>query len=224
MLPESITKRLPTLLVVLLLILVPLAVFAKTAQEVWTEGGFGIDRPTLLFIHQYASPTLDRVMVAITTLGGVFSLPFITLAVCALFWLRLHRRWAVFLFVAVAGAGALMLTIKALFHRVRPHLWVSPAPETDYGFPSGHSITSVSFFLALVLLAWPTRYRWPALLLGATGSLLVGLSRLYLGVHYPSDVIAAWAVGVLWTALAFRVLFRHHSLGRASAERDAERI
>ncbi|MGI8748795.1 MAG: phosphatase PAP2 family protein [Deinococcus sp.] len=224
MLPESITKRLPTLLVVLLLILVPLAVFAKTAQEVWAEGGFGFDQPTLLFIHQYASPTLDRVMVVITTLAGFYSLPFITLAVCLLFWLRHHRCWAVFLLVAVAGSGALMLTIKALFRRVRPHLWISPAPETDYGFPSGHSITSARKRLTLVLLAWPTRYRWPALLLGAVGSLLVGLSRLYLGVHYPSDVIAAWAVGVLWTAVAFRVLFRHYPLGRGVAGRDAERV
>ncbi|MGI8747976.1 MAG: phosphatase PAP2 family protein [Deinococcus sp.] len=223
MLPKSITSRLPTLLLLLLLILIPLAVFTKTAQEVWEEGGFGFDAPTLLFIHRAATPTLDRVMVFITTVAGFYSLPFITLAVCALFWFRRHRRWAVFLLLAVAGSGALMLTIKTLFRRVRPHLWLSPAPETDYGFPSGHSITSISFFLALVLLAWPTRYRWPALILGTIGTLLVGFSRLYLGVHYPSDVIAAWAVGLLWTAVAFRVLFRHHPLKQPEGFRDAER-
>ncbi len=224
MLPRTITSRLPTLLLFLLLILIPLAVFAKTAQEVWAEGGFGYDAPTLLFIHRFATPALDHVMVFITTVAGFYSLPVITLAACALFWFRRHRRWAVFLLLAVAGSGALMLTIKALFRRIRPHLWVSPAPETDFGFPSGHSITSISFFLALVLLAWPTRYRWPALILGSLGTLLVGLSRLYLGVHYPSDVIAAWAVGVVWTAVVFRVLFRRHPLRQVEQLSDAERV
>lgn len=212
--PEQVTQRLPTLLGILILVFIPLAVFAKTAQEVWEEGGFSFDTPTLLYIHRFNTPALDHLMVLITTVAGFKSLPFITLACCAALWFRRHRRWASFLLLSVAGSGALMLTVKALFHRVRPHLWVSPAPETDFGFPSGHSIASISFFLALVLLAWPTRWRWPTLILGVVGTLLVGFSRLYLGVHYPSDVIAAWAAGVAWTSVAFRVLFRHHSLVR----------
>ena len=162
-------------------------------------------------------------MVFITTVAGLSSLPFITLAVCTLFWFRRHHRWAVFILLAVAGSGALMLTIKVLFRRVRPHLWISPAPETDYGFPSGHSITTISFFLALVLLAWPTRYRWPAVVVGSVCTLLVGLSRMYLGVHYPSDVVAAWAVGVLWTTAAFQILFRRHPLNQLEKRRAAER-
>lgn len=117
-----------------------------------------------------------------------------------------------------------MLTIKALFRRVRSYLWISTAPETDYGFPSGHSITGVSFFLALVLLAWPTTYRWPALILRAVGTPLVGFSSLHLGMHSPSDVIGAWAAGTLWTLAPYRILFRHHPLQRAGEPIHAERV
>lgn len=215
MLPEAITNRVSTLLAVLLLILVPLVIVVKADQEVWAQGGFSIDRPTLRFIHQCASPTLDRMRVATTTLAGFLSLPFITLAVCANFWFRHHRRWAVFLPVAVVGSGALLLTIEALFRSVRPHLWISRAPETDAGSPSGHSITSIKFILVQVRLAWPTQYRWPALILGAVRTLLVGASGiyLYLGVHDPPDMVGTWAAGTLWTVIAYRVFFRfrHHA-------------
>lgn len=205
--PSTLTARFPWLLAVLLLIGVPMGIFAKTAQEVWQEGGFDFDRTALLFIHSFATPTLDRAMVFVTTLAGAPVLPAVALVVVGLLWWRRQRRAAVFVLLALAGAAALMLSVKALFHRVRPQLWVSPAPETDFGFPSGHAIASVSLLFALVLLAWPTRWRWPSLALGSVAALLVGFSRLYLGVHYPSDVLAAWAAGVAWTYGLYRVLF-----------------
>lgn len=211
----ALTPRWPQLVALLLLIVVPMLIFAKTAQEVWDEGGFSFDKPTLLWLHRLATPTLDHLMVGVTTLAGVAVLPLVTLLLATVFWWRRHRRWAVFLVLAVGGSGALMLSVKALVHRVRPHLWVSPAPETDFGFPSGHSMTTASLALALILLAWPTRWRGPVLTWGLVWTALVGLSRLYLGVHYPSDVIAAFAAGIAWTAGLHWALFRRRGAGAA---------
>lgn len=205
---KHLGRRFPWLLALLLGVGLPLLLFGKTAQEVWTEGGFEFDRSTLLFIHQYATPSLDRVMVLITTSAGATFMPIITLFLGAVFWLRRQQRWAVYLVLAVGGASTIMFVVKALFHRTRPHLWLSPAPETDYGFPSGHSIASSSLCLALILLAWPTRWRWPVLVIAVSYAVLVAFSRLYLGVHYPSDVLAAWGAGVAWTAGLHWVLFR----------------
>ncbi|GAA5512426.1 hypothetical protein Dcar01_01140 [Deinococcus carri] len=203
---RSLIARFPWLLALLLGVGIPVAMFAKTAQEVWEEGGFSFDMPTLEFIHRFATPALDHLMVFITTLAGPIVLPVVTLLLAALFWWRHHHRWAVYLILTVGGASGLMFVIKTLVHRVRPHLWVSPAPETDFGFPSGHSTASVS--LALILLAWPTRWRWPVLVIAVVYALLVGFSRLYLGVHYPSDVLGAWGAGIAWTAGLYWVLFQ----------------
>lgn len=91
-----------------------------------------------------------------------------------------------------------------LLHRVRPHLWESPAPEFDYGFPSGHAMSSMTLVAVLVILTWGSRWRWWVLAAGTIFVLVIGWTRLYLGVHYPSDILAgwmasiAWAVGVSW--------------------------
>jgi membrane-associated phospholipid phosphatase len=92
-----------------------------------------------------------------------------------------------------------MLVIKALRRRVRPYLWLPPLPETDSRFPSGHghSVTSVSSCPALALLAWPARFRWPSLVLGASGMLLRDFSSVYLDMR-SSEAIGAWAAGTLW--------------------------
>ena len=98
----------------------------------------------------------------------------------------------------VGGAAAINFLTKLIFHRVRPHLWPSLTPEADYSFPSGHALISLAVMVSLLLLAWPTRWRGPTLLAGGFFVLLVGLSRLYLGVHYPTDVLAGWAAGGAW--------------------------
>jgi undecaprenyl-diphosphatase len=71
-------------------------------------------------------------------------------------------------------------------------------PESTFSFPSGHAMQSMAVGAALVILLWETRWRYVALLLSASFVLAVGLSRIYLGVHYPSDILAGWAASVAW--------------------------
>lgn len=187
-------------------VLIPLLVLGKSAEEVSREGGFDHDVPLLRFIHQYANSNLDGLMIFVTRLGGlVFMVPF---AIAVLVFLVRSKYWigAKFFALAVGGAGLINILAKALFHRDRPTLWLSPAPEFDYGFPSGHSMLTMAFVAALVLLTWRTRRRWPVLVCGALFVLAVGLSRVYLGVHFPSDVLAGWSASLAWVSSVYLVL------------------
>ena len=114
------------------------------------------------------------------------------------------------LFAAIALGGSALLNIaaKQIFARDRPSLWESIAPEHNYSFPSGHAMGSVTLACVLVLLAWRTRWRWPVTVAMAAFVLLVGLSRIYLGVHYPSDILAGWAVATAWAVAVYLIAFR----------------
>ena len=190
-------RRVP-LLALFLGVLAPLWAFGVLAEDVWQREGFAWDAPILRAIHRVATPELDRLAVAVTMVGGARGM--VPLCLLALGVLLARRRWRAATFVALAYGGAVALDAlaKAAFRSARPHLWVSPAPETGYGFPSGHAMGSMALLAALVILAWPTRGRWLALLVGAAAVTAIGLSRLYLGVHYPSDVLGAWAAALAW--------------------------
>jgi membrane-associated phospholipid phosphatase len=179
-------------------VLGPLSIFSALAEDVWDREGFAWDIPLLRAIHGYATPSRDAIMVVIAQLGGAWGM--IPLCALAVFVLLARRRQRDALLVALAYGGALALNglAKLVFHNARPTLWVSPAPEVGYGFPSGHAMGSMALLAALVILAWPTRWRWPAGIVGGLLVAAIGFSRLYLGVHYPSDVVAAWTAALAW--------------------------
>jgi undecaprenyl-diphosphatase len=139
--------------------------------------------------------------------SGVWVAPFDVLVFAVLLG---TRRWidAFFWALATGGAALLNLLAKHGFARARPDLWPSIAPETSFSFPSGHAMQSMAVAAALVVLLWPTLARWPVLVLGAGFTLLVGVSRVYLGVHFPSDVLAGWAASLAWVA-GLALLFHH---------------
>lgn len=206
----------PTLWLAVLGLLLPLMGFGWLAEDVWSHQSLAWDNGLLLAIHSHASATLDRWMVGVSLIGGAKGMFLLVAGVLG--YLAWQRRWiqAVFFAVATAGAEAMNLGLKAIFHRARPDLWLSPTPEHDYSFPSGHAMGVVAVIAALVVLAWPTRWRWWVLGLGTLFALTVSFSRLYLGVHFPSDVLAGWGVSLAWvTALLLVFGTRgHHLLSR----------
>jgi membrane-associated phospholipid phosphatase len=187
----------------------PLVLFGKFGDEVLENERFAFDLPIQLFVHGHTSPALDRAMLLISAIGSArITVPLDLLIAGFLLWRRRHRH-AAFWLLAVGGAGALNAVAKQAFSRERPTLWISPAPETTFSFPSGHAMHSAAIASGLVMLLWHTRWRIPGLIAGGVSVFSVGLSRIYLGVHYPSDVLAAWAASIGWVVglgIALRVV------------------
>lgn len=179
-------------------VLLPLAVFAELAEDVAERVKFRWDEPVLQWLHERATPTLDSAMVSVSLLGVWWGLVPFDLGVSGLLLMR--RQWdrAVFFALAVGGAGLLNVATKQIFGRERPTLWLSIAPAQSFSFPSGHAMGSAAAVAATVVLVWKTPARWAVLLLGSVWVLLVSGSRAYLGVHYPSDLVAAWLASVAW--------------------------
>ncbi|MEH1778416.1 MAG: phosphatase PAP2 family protein [Nostoc sp.] len=201
---------------VLLLLLggfIPLLIFGDLAEDVWKQGGFWFDVPLLLAIHRTAQPKLD-VFVSHLTKLGVFWGVFPAAAMIVLF-LLIRQRWRALEYFFIASVGSIIInqTVKVLLHRARPHLWTSPAPEFDYGFPSGHAMASMTLVAALSILSWNSRWRWFVLIIGTLFVLIIGWTRLYLGVHYPSDVLAGWMVALGWT-VGVSLLINPHQVRR----------
>ncbi|MBD6619900.1 phosphatase PAP2 family protein [Komarekiella sp. 'clone 1'] len=188
-----------SLLLLFVGIYLPLQIFGLLALEVQQkEGSFPWDLPILVTVHSLAQPQLDVFAVILTKLGSFWTvLPILSIIA---FILLLQRRWRslTYLVITTAGSAIINRTAKEFWHRVRPDLWHSVAPEFDYSFPSGHSMTSMTLIVILVVLTWGSVWCWLVLILGSLFILAIGWTRLYLGVHFPSDIIAGWMVAIAW--------------------------
>nr|WP_242108584.1 phosphatase PAP2 family protein [Luteimonas aquatica] len=189
-------------------VLLPLWLFVELADEVHEAEAFAFDEPMLLFAHEVARSGFDRVFLVFSALGYEYGV--VPVDLLLVLGLALRRRLAEGIFAAVALGGSALLNIaaKQFFARERPSLWESIAPEHNFSFPSGHAMGSMTLALVLILLAWPTRWRRWAVAGMAVFVPMVGLSRIYLGVHYPSDILAGWAAAAVWTVGVYALVFR----------------
>ena len=186
------------ILIAFLAILLPLSGFAGLAEELREGDGFFFDQPILLGLHQLATPQVDFFFVWMSKLGYQYGvLPLDVLVAGWLVWKRRYRD-ALFFVLAVVGSLLVNLGAKNHFTRLRPELWTPIAPEMTFSFPSGHAMGSATLATALLLLAWPTRWRWRVAVPALLFVLLVGMSRVYLGVHFPSDILAGWTAASAW--------------------------
>jgi len=154
-------------------------------------------------VHRHAAPGLTRIMQGFSFLGSVAVVTALcVLAIAVSVYFR-QARTAALLAVTMAGMAALEVALKLAFHRPRPVAYFGPTPTT-YSFPSGHAMGSVCFYgvLAAILAARASGRgaKWciwtgAVLLIG-----MIGFSRIYLGVHYPSDVIAGYCAGAVWAS------------------------
>lgn len=179
------------------------------AQEVWEGDGLPGDQGILTLLRANAGPLQHAVAAWLSRAGGPAGASGLAGAVAL--GLLVARRWRALRFfsLAVVGAALLNLATKLLLTRPRPALWVVQHPELSYSFPSGHAMAAAALAAALGFLCWPTRWRWVAVGLGAAWALGMGWSRMYLGVHYPSDVLAGWLGAVGWVSGLYLVFARH---------------
>jgi undecaprenyl-diphosphatase len=174
--------------------------FAQIADEVLEKETQTIDTAILLAIRSLHTPLLDRIMRGITFVGE----PTVLLGICLGFGIWLHQRGkrSQAMTLAIAGVGAIGLNylLKVVFGRARPALWDRVIDVGQYSFPSGHAMISMVVYGAIGYLLVKQLGKWRIAI--ASGTLLlitsIGLSRLYLGVHWPTDVVAGYAAGIVW--------------------------
>jgi undecaprenyl-diphosphatase len=191
--------------------------FAELADEVMEGESRRFDRAVLLFIDRNTPAWLDAPMLAVTALGYYYVVVPVLLVAVGLF-LRYGRRLsALLLTVATCGSVLLTTVLKVVFERARPELVDSGYTASFYSFPSGHATVAVAFYGTLTLLVAYNlrgRARWTVAAVGVALVLLIGFSRLYLGVHYPTDILAGYLSALLWISTVGTVLFTLHSLRR----------
>ena len=178
----------------------PWLVFIKIAEEVWEKEGFPGDHYLLEALHQHATPTLDWLARALSAAGGPSAMLALTAALLAALWALGRRLDAAFFLTAVGGAMVLNVLVKMAFGRARPALWATLDPAPFYSFPSGHAMGSAALAVTLGFLVANRRGRWPVWVLSGLFLLGVGWSRVYLGVHFPSDVLAGWLGSAGWVS------------------------
>jgi undecaprenyl-diphosphatase len=189
-------------------------VFAKILSELLEGDLASVDRAILQLFRAPGNPSeplgpfwLQTVARDITSLGGLAILSLVTIA--SLGYLALTRQWstAVMVIVSVLGGTAISSAVKLLMQRQRPDFSAEVVHLHDYSFPSGHSLLSAVTYLTIGILLARAQSRLTmkiylvSLAMGVT--ILVGLSRLYLGVHWPTDVLAGWCAGAAWAILCW---------------------
>ena len=183
------------------------SLFAWLAEEVMEGDTLAFDNAVREFIHSFASAWLTFLMQAITFCGSTIFLSIAAVIVVVIFWRHGHKHSAALFTVTMAGAVILNFVLKISFVRERPLAYFDTALPSSFSFPSGHALYALCFYGSL---AWIFAARKPQLpqqiamwLSTAILIFMIGLSRVYLGVHYPSDVLAGYAAALVWLVAVF---------------------
>ena len=201
--------------------------FFELADEVLEGDSRAFDRVVLLWIHDNFPDWLDEPMRLVTALGYYYVVvPLLAVAVFV-FYRRGWRLSAVLLVVSTGGSVVLTTVLKGVFQRTRPELFDAGYQASFYSFPSGHATVAVGFYgMLTVILAYRMRgaARWAVAACGLLVVLLIGFSRLYLGVHYPTDVLAGYLSALLWLVCVggvYALWLSVRGLRAAESDRDA---
>lgn len=184
----------------LLLAGLSLWVFEQIADEVLEKESYALDSRILLAIRRLQTTLLDQAMMGITFIGDPSVLLIVCVGIAAWLIRKKQRSEATTLAIAAVGAIALNVLLKQLFSRARPMLWERIVDVGQYSFPSGHAMVSMVIygFIGYILATRYQRQRVWIISLTVLLIIAIGFSRMYLGVHWPTDVAAGYAAGLVW--------------------------
>ncbi len=199
--------------------------FGYLASEVVEHETQAFDTKVLYAIRQMHTHNLDMLMTGITFLGESSFLIVISIGIGTyLLWKRQIAE-SIALAIAAIGAAGLNYLLKIVFARQRPELWQRIIDVNFYSFPSGHATLSLVIYgLVGYLLITYLRKSWRVYIISLTLLLIlaIGFSRLYLGVHWPTDVIAGYASGSVWLIVCIVTLRKYHALTQETILRKTE--
>jgi undecaprenyl-diphosphatase len=194
------------LVIGLAVVTVAAAVFARIAHAVVQGQTQQFDTAILRWMGSIGAPWLDAAALEVTALGARVVVYMVVLVASVFMWQSRHHYSAALLWVSVIGSGLINSVLKLTFNRPRPDVFPWRTQHVGLAsFPSGHAMTSIVVYGTLAFLVarlaptrWLRRLVWIVAILVIV---LVGLSRLYLGVHYPSDVLAGFVIGAAWAII-----------------------
>ena len=198
--------------------------FAQLAEHVLEGGTQAFDVAILQWLHAHQHPLITQLMIEMTYLG-TGSVVVVVVGVAALFlWHTEHKHSARLLLAATIGNIVLNSALKLVYHRARPAVFEWQTTAVSSSFPSGHAMSATVVYGTVAYLVMRLqKHRWAKMLtLGAAVLLilLICLTRLYLGVHYPSDVIGGIIVGLAWAAFCMATLEASLVIARRRAPRE----
>jgi undecaprenyl-diphosphatase len=205
-------QRWPALYIVLTLVIsgLMLVLFADMAWEtLFSHEADVFDNAFIWLVRYFSSPGLDQAMIMISELG--YGYPFWGIILTVLVTLAFYQRRleAAGMLVCLGGAASLNLLLKHLFERSRPELF-RVVEAAGFSFPSGHAMVSLCVYgmLAFLIARYSQRWRWRLAVCTLAVALVaaIGVSRVYLGVHYPTDVVAGYTAGATWLAFCISLL------------------
>ncbi|KAB2867473.1 MAG: phosphatase PAP2 family protein [Anaerolineae bacterium] len=182
-------------------------VFLLLAYNIGSKNEMEWDTSLMRLVQQSHTPMLDTLMRWITRTASIFAIG-LAGVVAAWLWRVDYKPQALTFLVAMAGLEISSILLKRLFERARPDVFLPLTTTHGYSFPSGHTTSAAAFYGLLAVWLWRTQHRAWAVLAGLW-VLMVGVSRVYLGAHYPSDVLAALALGVIWIFVVMRIYDRY---------------
>ncbi len=183
-----------------------LYLFSELTEDLLRNEFSNFDNNFELWIHSFANPVFDTMFNFFTSVGGIPGICILTVISFAYLCWKRHFYSAIILVLAVGGGLLINVVLKELFRRPRPDLWQKTYAEpTSFSFPSGHSTLSLCFFGIMIWIIFhllkSQRLKIGLTVLLVFIILVIGLSRIYFGVHYPTDVIGGYLSGGFWLAL-----------------------
>jgi len=194
-----------------------LIAFAKVGADVFTHKSTTFDGAAQTWVLSHQNPQLHAVLLWITRIGGIWGMRVLAVAGAAYLWFHGHRRVAAGVLVVPAVSIMLFNFMKRIYARPRPS-GLGGVVDDSFSFPSGHATTSAAVCCTLAYVLWREGLmnRWTALAFAILAPLLVGVSRVYLNVHWATDVLGGWSIGLAVAALC-AMLYNHHRRRRASS-------
>lgn len=193
-------------------VFMPLLAVEGIAVCIIQQRYLAFEEPLMLAVHEHSGITLVRIAIVLHWLG---KWPLAGVLVTALAWYEWHRKRLLrvaFVLLGTVVPVVLMSVVKSFFGRARPELWPRAVVESSSSFPSGHSTFAAALALTVVVLCWHRPYRVELGAAALVFAVLSGYARVVLGVHYPTDVLAGWLVGVGTVVCLQQIMRRKISL------------